>query len=88
MADAHVRAGARRDRLRAELDGVAQFDGRGGDAGGITIVKRTNGQDQRFPIERSGRPIPSEPGSLFLDTGNPGPSGSPAREILDIRCVD
>ncbi len=55
---------------------------------GTTIVKRAHGQDQRFPLERSGRQILSEPGSLFLDTGTPSTAGSPARAILDIRCVD
>jgi len=51
-----------------------------------SIVKLTNGQERRFPLERTGPQIPSEAGSLFL---NLPVFGSPTqREILDIRCAD
>jgi hypothetical protein len=52
-----------------------------------TIVKRTNGQDQRFPLERNGPQILSEPGTLFLDINVLLPAGV-GREILEIACVD
>ena len=51
-----------------------------------SIVKLANGQERRFPLERTGPQIPSEAGSLFL---NLPVFGSPTqREILDIRCAD
>lgn len=56
-----------------------------------TIVKRVAGHDQRFPLERTGPPIPSEPGTLFVEISAPQSVGSPgtiAREILEIRCSD
>jgi hypothetical protein len=55
----------------------------------ITIVKRVHGQDVRFPLERNGLQIPSEPGSLFLDIPHPTiGSNDPARAIFEIRCAD
>ena len=56
-----------------------------------TIVKHAHGQDQRFPLERTGPPIPSEPGTLFVEMSAPQSVGSPgpvAREIFEIRCAD
>jgi hypothetical protein len=51
-----------------------------------SIVKLAAGQERRFPLERTGPQIPSEPGSLFLNLAVPG--SNTAREIVEIRCAD
>ena len=58
---------------------------------GDPLGVRVRAQDQRFPLERGGPPISSEPGTLFVDISAPqavGSDGTIAREILEIRCAD
>jgi hypothetical protein len=58
---------------------------------GNAIVRRTRGRDERFPLERTGAQIHSEPGTMFLDVDNhllPAGTTDVLREIFEIRCAD
>lgn len=70
------------------IQGAVAFAVTTSNEAGVTIVKRSNGQDQKFPIDTrltilgSDGPFPSEAGSLFLDVR---PSGE-AAQIVELSC--
>jgi hypothetical protein len=62
--------------------------------GPVTAVKRSNGQDQQFPLALEGKvavngtdgPFPAEAGALFLDVTPGSPTGPSSRQIAEISC--